>query len=414
MGLLMAFGVDANFVLSVGGFHPRFNPPPLPFANPRRVSFSIISTPTARIRVDGYFGVTSNTVQFGAHADLVFGLDDFGIEGHIGFDVLIQFSPFYMIAEISASVSLNAFGVGVFSIRLRFTLEGMSPWRARGSGSISLLFFDISADFDITWGETRDTSLPAVAVITLLTAEFNKIENWRAELPASSNLLVSLRKMEGTADALVLHPVGTLRVSQKAVPLDQTIDKVGNQKPGDAKRFTIEVPAGGLGKAGDTLEQFALAQFKSMDDAAKLSLSAFEPLNGGVALSVSGQQLRSSKVVKRVVRYEQVIIDTNYRRHLKRFSDFVFSLFNHFLLGSAISKSQLSTHYKSQLQPFEEKIKVANDAYTVAFQSTNQAFGQKATFSSQAAAHDYMQQAIAEDPNRAEELHVVPDYEVMP
>ena len=31
LGLLVAWGDDANFVLSVGGFHPRFNPPPLPF-----------------------------------------------------------------------------------------------------------------------------------------------------------------------------------------------------------------------------------------------------------------------------------------------------------------------------------------------------------------------------------------------
>ena len=47
MGLLVAFGDDANFVLSVGGFHPRFSPPPLPFPGPRRISFSILSTPVS-------------------------------------------------------------------------------------------------------------------------------------------------------------------------------------------------------------------------------------------------------------------------------------------------------------------------------------------------------------------------------
>jgi len=98
---------------------------------------------------------------------------------------------------------------------------------------------------------------------------------------------------------------------------------------------------------------------------------------------------------------------------VKRFSEYVFSLFNHFLAGSAVSKSTLSTHYNSQLQPFEEKVKVGNEAYTVAFQSNNQAFAQEATFSSQAAAYDYMQQVVAENPNRAEELHVVPQFEVM-
>ncbi|MBC7811436.1 MAG: hypothetical protein H7175_09820, partial [Burkholderiales bacterium] len=210
-----------------------------------------------------------------------------------------------------------------------------------------------------------------------------------------------------------LHPVGILRVSQKVVPLDQNIDKVGSQKPNDAKRFTLEVNTGGLGKAGDTLEQFALAQFKNMDDAAKLSQRAFEPLNGGVDLSITGQQLKSSKVVKRVVRYEQVIIDTNYRRYAKRFSEYVFSLFNHFLSGSAVSKSTLSSYYISQLQPFEEKVKVGNEAYTVAYQSNNQPVAQEATFTSQAAAYDYMQQVIADDPNRADELHVVPQFEVM-
>jgi hypothetical protein len=131
MGVLAAFGDDANFIISVGGFHPRFNPPPLPFPSPQRISLNIINTSACRIRAEAYFAVTTNTVQFGARAELVFGFDSFGIQGHIALDALIQFSPFYFIVEISASVSLRAFGVGLFSIRLRFSLEGVTPWRAR-------------------------------------------------------------------------------------------------------------------------------------------------------------------------------------------------------------------------------------------------------------------------------------------
>ncbi|MEP6984269.1 MAG: DUF6603 domain-containing protein, partial [Chloroflexota bacterium] len=313
MGLLMAFGDDANFVMSVGGFHPQFNPPPLPFPSPRRISFSILSNPVQRIRVEAYFAVTSNTVQFGASAELVLGFDDFGLEGHISFDALIQFSPFYFIVQISASISLKAFGIGLFSVRLAFALSGPSGWRAKGSGSISLLFFDISADFDISWGDSKDTSLPPIPVIPILTAELNKPENWKAELPATNNLLVSLRKLDPTT-TLVLHPVGTLRVSQKAVPLDLTIDKVGNQKVGDAKLFSIEVVAVGLGKTGDATEQFAIAQYQNLDDATKLSRPSYQGLHGGVQISVAGQQLKSSHAVRRIVRYEQIIIDNNYKR----------------------------------------------------------------------------------------------------
>ncbi len=414
MGLLMAFGDDANFVLSVGGFHPLFNPPPLPFPSPRRISFSILSNPVQRIRVEGYFAVTSNTVQFGANAEIVLGFDDFGLQGHIGFDVLIQFSPFYFIAQISASVSLKAFGVGLFSVRLSFALSGPSGWRARGSGSISLLFFEISADFDISWGESKDTSLPPVPVVPILTAELNKPENWKAELPTTNNLLVSLRKLDPT-EALVLHPVGTLRVSQKAVPLDLTIDKVGNQKASDAKSFTIEVVAGGLGKAADATEQFAIAQYQNMDDATKLSRPSYQALHGGVQISVAGQQLKSSHAVRRIVRYEQIIIDNNFKRFQKRFSIFVFGLFNHFLGGAAISKSVLSAQYKTQFQPFKEKISVAvQENYAVAYQADNKAYATTATFTSEAAAREFMHQAIAEDPNRAEALHVIPQFEVTP
>lgn len=414
MGLLMAFGDDANFVVSVGGFHPRFNPPPLPFPTPRRIAFDIINTPAYRLRVEGYFAVTTNTAQFGARAELRMGFSDFGIEGHIAFDALLQFSPFYFIIEISASVSLKAFGVGLFSVRLRFSLEGPTPWRARGSGSISLLFFDISADFDVTWGESRDTTLPPIAVMPLLEAEFAKPDNWQALLPAGANLLVSLRKLEPATSNLVLHPVGTLRVSQKAVPLDLPIDKVGTQKPNDAKRFVLQ-PAGdsGLAKRADKNESFAIAQFQNMDDAAKLSRPAYQPEHGGLELSAAGQALNSAQVVKRVVRYEEIIIDSNYKRFIRRFFGFFGSLFAHFLRGNAVSKSALSQYQKQLKQPFDEKIAINPEAYVVAFQANNKAFATaSASFHSEASARAFLQSQITANPGLHDSLHVIAGYEV--
>ena len=91
-----------------------------------------------------------------------------------------------------------------------------------GEGSLSLLFFEISADFDISWGEEEDTKLPEISVIPLLKAELEKPESWRALLPTSGNLLVALRELDSTSetDDLVLHPVGTLEINQKLLPLD--------------------------------------------------------------------------------------------------------------------------------------------------------------------------------------------------
>jgi hypothetical protein len=90
-------------------------------------------------------------------------------------------------------------------------------------------------------------------------------------------------------------------------------------------------------------------------------------------------------------------------------------LFTHFMAGSAVSKSVLSASYKAQYQPFKDKVSVAaQESYAVAYQADNKAYASSTTFTSEAAARDFMQQAIAEDPNRAEALHVIPHFEVTP
>lgn len=411
MGLLVAYGDDPNFVVSVGGFHPRFNPPPLPFPSPNRISINILNQSNARIRVMNYFAVTSNTVQFGARAELFFGFSAFSVEGHIGYDALIQFSPFYFIIEISASVSLKVFGAGVFTIRLQFSLEGPTPWRARGTGYLSILFFEISADFDITWGEAKNTTLRPVPVMPILKAEFEKLQNWRAILPPENNLLVSLRKLDPSVE-LVLHPVGVLRISQKAVPLDIPIDKVGTQRASDAKRFGVEVVIGGLSKAADVAEQFAIAQFQNLDDASKLSRRAYDPLTGGLDLSAPGKALRSSKLVRRRIRYEEIIIDNNYKRPIRRFRVFNGVLFFHFLGSNSVAQSVLSKSYRTKLQPFKEKVAVREEAFVVAFQSNNQAFQSAAQFNSQTQAITYLQRQVNQNPDLYDRLHVIPQHEV--
>ncbi|MGZ8159517.1 MAG: DUF6603 domain-containing protein, partial [Methylobacter sp.] len=331
---------------------------------------------------------------------------------HITFDALFQFSPFYFIIEISAGVSLKVFGMGLFSIRLQFALEGPTPWRAHGSGSISFLFFDVSADFDVTWGDSQDTTLPPIPVMPLLKAELEKQQNWIAELPVGNNLLVSLRKLSETESAQVLHPLGTLRVSQRTAPLDIRIDKVGSQKPADANQFKL-VPSGDLVKVSDADEQFAKAQFINMSDAEKLSQRAFDPLHGGLKLASGAQTLGSAKLAKRKVRYEQIIIDNNFKHFSSRFKSFSFGFFAHFLRGSAISKSALSKSYRSQIDPFTEKLQVKDGGFTVALATNNQAYSTQAmNFSSETLAQQYIQNQVSLHPELHETLHVIPRHEV--
>jgi hypothetical protein len=277
---------------------------------------------------------------------------------------------------------------------------------------VSLLFFEISADFDVTWGESAETTLPPIAVAPLLLEEFNKRESWTASLPKGASLLVALRaETEGAAD-IVMHPLGSLRVSQRFAPMGITLDKVGTQKPSDANKFELAVTAGGLEKKREAREQFAMAQFLNMSDAEKLSRKSFEPGDSGIELGASGADLATSHMARRVVRYEEILIDGEYTRHQSK-SRFSTGLFAHHLRGAAIAANTLSATYKNRLNPFgSDIVAVAGDSYSVANADTNVAHGGATVFASEAAAREHLSQIASADPEAARSLHVIPTYEL--
>jgi hypothetical protein len=231
----------------VGGFHPAYRPPPLPFPVPDRLSVDLLNAAQPAdpgVRLLRHHQQHRPVRREGRREAR---LQRLRRRGHLGFDALFQFSPFRFAIHISGDVSLKAFGVGAFGIDLDFQLEGPAPWRAHGRGSIGFLFFSVSADFDITWGEERDTTLPPVAVLPLLAAEIGKTEGWETRLPSGGNrALVTCGTLPDTDD-LVLHPLGTLFVRQRALPLNVRVDRIGGQRASDGKRFRVApVPNSGL------------------------------------------------------------------------------------------------------------------------------------------------------------------------
>jgi hypothetical protein len=414
MGLLVAFGAHADFVLAVGGFHPRYSPPPLPFPSPRRIAIDILNTSVARLRAEGYFAVTTNSVQFGVMAEAFFGFSALNVSGHIQFDALIRFSPFYFIVEFSSSFEVKVFGIGVWGLRIRLAVEGPTPWHAHGSAGISLLFFDIDVDIDITWGERQDTSLPSIAVLPKLVEELSKTDNWRALPPPGSNLLVSLRALPDAAGQLALHPLGTLRISQRFVPLDATLDRVGAQRPSDGTLFSLAASSTTFEKRGDVDEQFAPAQFADLSDNDQLARKAFEPRHGGVALSAAGAQYESGAAIVRNNRYELITVDTNARRHRRPFARLGSLLFHHWLGGTAASLSSLSAKEKAAKVPVADGVTTAAEGFAVAMVADNSAAsGESVYFTSEGAAREWMAGAVAADRALAGQLHVLPQFELV-
>ena len=415
LGLLVAWGDDADFVLSVGGFHPKFNPPPLPFPTPQRIEVNLINESYARIRATGYFAVTTNTVQFGSSSEMFFGFSALSVEGHSSFDALIQFSPFHFSVEISTSFSVKVFGVGVWGLGIDLTLEGPTPWHAHGTASISLLFFSIGVDVDVTWGDDRDSSLPPVAVLPILSGEFGKRTNWKAVAPSGSGLLVSLRHLDPNDTDLVLHPVGSLQVSQRLVPLDLTLDHLGSQKPTDGNRWALTVTSAGLAKVRDLQEPFAPAQFQDTDDATKLSEPAFSPQDSGIELAPAGQAMDTGAAVTRAVRYDLTIVDTRLQPPKRvRFFAYPSELFTHWLGGAAVAFNALSQAQTTLRRPYDVTVSVNAETFAVANQSDNTLLDSgTGSFTSRAAALTYLSQAVAAEPGLAGQLHVLPTFEAV-
>ena len=411
MGLLMDFSDNPNFVLSVGGFHPRYTAPALPFPSPNRIALNIINESFARVRIEGYFAVTTNSVQFGARAEAFFGFDALSVEGHLSLDVLLRFSPFYFIVEISAGFTVKVFGLGVWGVRLRGSLEGPAPWRIRGSASISLLFFDISVDVDVTFGERNNETLPPISVMPLLKAEVEKSANWLVGPPPSGQLFTNLRKLDDPA-ALVLHPVGTLKIGQRAVPLNLKIDKVGNQKVSDCREVKLEIAAAGLAVSSTTRESFARGHFQDIDDAQKLSKPSFEKFDNGVVLAATGGQWSAGPAADRTVRYETIILDSGMELVRGRFFNFWSTLFVHFQKGGSVSFAHSSLATEQRNQPFASKVELASTSYVVASTSTNQKFDEASTFGSQAEAEMYSAQLVEQNPELFDAVHVIPAMEV--
>src|SRR5215468_726032 len=354
MGLLIAVGDEPNFLMSNGGFHPLFPVPPLPFPAPKRLALDIINTDYARIRAEAYFAITPNTVQFGARAQLHFGFSAFSVDAYFVFDALMRFSPPYLLVEVSAGATLKIGGAGVFCVDLALSLEGPAPWRARGHASVNLLFVKATKEFDETFGQVAIVTLQPIAVVQLLLDELGKASNWRALPPPSSNLGVSLRTLGLPPETLVLHPLGTLEISQNTVPLGITLEKVGEQTPSDANRLALSAKGGDLVKRRDATRSFAPAQFRKLSDSQKLSAPAFQNEVSGLELGVAGQELRTGRAVRRSVRYEVTTLDTLYRRLVRRFSAVGRELFAHFIAGGSVSTVAVSKSRRQEAQPYAD------------------------------------------------------------
>jgi hypothetical protein len=411
MALRLDWGADKNLLLTVGGFHPAYQPPPMDLPAIRRLTLALLDGDNPRLKLEMYFAVTSNTAQFGAKLELYAAAWKFNVYGFLTFDVLFQFNPFCFIAEITAMLALRVGSSSFASIKLSLTLEGPTPWKAQGTAKFKICwFFTLKVRFNKTFGETRNTTLPDLAVLPLLAAALAADDNWEGELPAQRHRLESIRE---TLGELLLHPVGTLKVSQKVTPLNVRIDRIGSQRPSDGREFQIT----DVQPAPNPLvvqESFAPAQFFDMTDEEKLTSASFKNFDSGVRVG-DAESLHTGYAAVRSVEYELKYIDSQREQRLVGPRD-LFEVdgvaFNTWTLSGAISQSPLSfaRNWKSSLAP--EAVAVSQEAFAIVNTGNLQLFDELSVLGSERAAAARLNTLVEENPSLRGTLQVVPAFEL--
>ncbi|MGH9289118.1 MAG: DUF6603 domain-containing protein, partial [Acidimicrobiales bacterium] len=280
----LSWGAEPYVVLSVGGFHPAWSPAPLVFPPSLTRIAMTRGAPTdfLYLRLEGYFAVTTNSLQFGASVELIINAGPFNARGFLGFDALIRFQPFYFQFDCRASVRLRFGSLTLAGASLSGTLSGPGPVVFRGKACIEILFFEFCWEDTIRLGSSSPPAVtPVASAVQELLAELEEPANLRAGESVDTSVSVDL-PTGGTLR--VVSPLGQVLWSQERAPLDLLLQSFEG-----APLTTVEtVSASGPQVVAPELDWFAPGSFEQLSDSDALNRRAFERLNAGVRLGLGG------------------------------------------------------------------------------------------------------------------------------
>lgn len=315
IGLLLRWGGSAEFAISAGGFHPRYEPP-RELAGMKRLSLDLSPPAILTLRAEAYFALTSNSVQLGSRVELGADLGVASISGYFAFDALIVFAPRFMfMIDLGIGLTVRALGATLCGVSVQLHVEGPGPWRAEGHAEVEILFWTVEVDVGpFTWGED-DNPLPAPAdPRQLVHAALHRNPGaWQALAPPDADRVVTVVPATPSDTDVTVHPMGLFDVRQHAVPLETVIVRVGpNPVPEGQRRVHLGVPlVNGLpaGELSAVTDLFSAGNFLDLTDDEKLSRPGFEPMPAGARIRPPGEQAQVDTAREVELRYETFVCD---------------------------------------------------------------------------------------------------------
>jgi hypothetical protein len=428
LALVVAWGSHSTFGISLGGFHPDFKDyptvPTLPgaFRDMDRISIQLLSGDNPRFGIECYFAITSNSVQFGAKAELLAeGPMGFNLYGCLSLDVLFIFDPFSFSVRLEATLAIRHNTSILFGIHFLGILSGPTPWHIEGEVSFGLLFVTVTIGFEATWGDS------ATAIGTekqdlklLLEEELGKEANWKNIIPDYHNLHVTNRTLkEDEKVELLIHPFGAIKFSQRTLPLNFDIKKYGNKAPQNANETNFNITTAKVGNSNMpfTKEQelFAVGNFQPLSEAEKLSRKSFEKLESGILLNDTGQlSLPTTKLDPVLVNYELDYTNDDNVLKKTRITNMHSAAFNTLVRSAGVSEAASSWKNVNRA-PLNAPVKpeVNEHKYTLASNENLKEFDANLRAGSYAEVLANLNLVAKQKPDMAENLQIVAVHELI-
>lgn len=411
MALRLHWGNRPNFLLSVGGFHPSYTPPPLNLPSMQRLTIVLANEKSLQISVESYFAVTSNSAQFGARVYAMAKAWKIQAIGELWFNVLFQFAPFYFKADMGVKFVIKMGRKTIMGLYIELALEGPDPWRAQGNASFRIFFVRVRVRFNATFGRQRVEAIEAVAIDSKIKEALLLPDNWEAILPERNQQLVTWRK-ENPTEVLSVDPAGSIRISQRVMPLNVLMQKFGTAAISDFNKYniqTVSIDSINLPIQRVT-DYFARNEFTNMSDQEKLSRDGYELFDSGVIVG-SGDNLTSQYAVHKLCAYEDISLDSGYKLHS----------FLKYIMTAQRMRTQTLWAYDTERErmttistgPNRIKLSVSDGEFVFANRNNLKQVATDMSFANSVEAEQYLEQQKISNPQYVQDWIVANKYELV-
>jgi len=154
-----------DFVTTLGGYHPQFQPP-AHYPTVPRLGFNWQVNSEVLIKGEAYFALTPHAIMAGGSLNATFDSGDIHAWFSMGADFLMYWKPFHYTAsaevEIGASVTVHCFGTHTLTISAGAEVQIWGPPFA-GNAHVHVKVLIVHVSFTVTFGDGSATPPPKIA-----------------------------------------------------------------------------------------------------------------------------------------------------------------------------------------------------------------------------------------------------------